>query len=181
MTHIDEFTLQEYADNALDEQQRRDAAAHLATCPSCRQQLADMQHLLTAFATMQDEPLTTDLSARVLTALQPDLFWRRWSNLILTAQVLLFVVMAAVLWPLISTTWQSASQIIEMTTWELPQLFAWADLLSQAVTLFDQVKQWQPSLNLTDNQWIGLLLVTLILWVAGNKLIFTTRATVTES
>ncbi len=184
MTHLDEFTLQEYADDALDTEQQQIAANHLAVCSQCQAELTTLQQLSTMFNALADEPLTTDLSSRVLDQLQAEEtqsedIWQRWSNPILLAQLILFVVMVVILWPTIQTTLQTANQLLfnGLSNWQVPQLLIWEELASWTTAVYTQTRSLQPTFNLPASQWYGLLAFSLLLWLIANRLIFTDMPT----
>ena len=180
MTHIDEFTLQEYAEDALDDEQRQAVAAHLATCATCQQQVTEMHQLFAAFTALPDEPMTADLAEQVVMALPSDATKQRWGNLILMVQLLLLVVMMAVLWPMLQTAVQTMAQLLTSTLniWQTPQLPNGRALLEQASTAIAQIQRWSPAFNLTTAQWTALFTTTLIVWLAGNRLIFTEQSSI---
>lgn len=180
MTHIDEFTLQEYAEDALDDEQRQAVAAHLATCATCQQQVTEMHQLFAAFAALPDEPMTADLAEQVVTALPSDATKERFSNLILIVQLLLLIVMMAVLWPVLQTAVQTVDQLLSsnLTIWQTPQLPNGVTLFEQASAAVAQIQRWSPAFNLTTAQWTALFTTTLIIWLAGNRLIFTEQSSI---
>ncbi|MCZ7672851.1 MAG: zf-HC2 domain-containing protein [Chloroflexi bacterium] len=57
MAHIDEFTLNEYLDEALSEAERNEVAGHLAHCAACQAAFTELQQLFFTLATMPDIPL----------------------------------------------------------------------------------------------------------------------------
>jgi len=67
--HLNEETLNEYLDGALETVERAAAEAHLAACPQCAARLAELQTLFATLEALPAEPLTRDLSAAVEAAL----------------------------------------------------------------------------------------------------------------
>jgi hypothetical protein len=71
MSHLTDLTLNAYVDSDLDPAARREADAHLATCPECAARLAMLHSLVTEIESLPDLPLQRDLSRSVVAALQP--------------------------------------------------------------------------------------------------------------
>lgn len=179
MTHLDEFTLQEYADDALDAEQQQRVSTHLTICAECRAEVASFQQLNAVFAALADEPLTVDLSSRVLDQLQaeqtqPKDVWQRWGNPILLAQLILFVVMVVILWPTIESTLQTANQLLfsNLSGWQMPQLLVWGELVEWITAVYSRAQSLQPTFNLPPTQLYAVFVLALILWLIGNRLIF---------
>lgn len=179
MSHLDEFTLQEYADDALDAEQQQTVSTHLTICAECRAEVASLQQLNAVFATLADEPLTVDLSSRVLDQLQaeqtqPKDVWQRWGNPILLAQLILFVVMVVILWPTIESTLQTANQLLfsNLSGWQMPQLLMWGELVEWITAVYSRAQSLQPTFNLSPTQLYAVFVLALILWLISNRLIF---------
>ena len=66
MNHLDDFTLNEYLDHALDESARAEAEMHLRTCPACRTQLEELQMLFAELEDLPEAHLEHDLAPAVL-------------------------------------------------------------------------------------------------------------------
>jgi hypothetical protein len=71
MPHLNDLTLNAYLDFDLDLATRREADSHLAACPQCVSRLDTLQTLFDSLETLPELALETDLSARVVAALQP--------------------------------------------------------------------------------------------------------------
>lgn len=81
--HIDEWVFYEYLDEVLDAAAAQSVATHLASCPSCQEQLARQKRLFATLGSLPEAPLTIDLTPKVMGRLrpQPKPFlpgWWRW-------------------------------------------------------------------------------------------------------
>ena len=174
MSHLDEFLLQEYADQELDEQQRQMVEAHLAACAACQNELAEVQTLFTTIETLPEEALTVDLSERVVAEIGQQVFWRRWSNPILMLQIAIFFVMVLILWPTIQNVLQTSNQAVQSTlaAWSTLQILSIGDGFSRVTAVWEQIEMSRPIITLSNTLWYSLLAGALLLWLAGNRLIF---------
>jgi anti-sigma factor RsiW len=71
--HVQEHQLALYSTGDLDSSQREDLEQHIAHCPSCRQRLAEFEHLQTVFSSLRAEPSpknVRDVRTRVMQAIQ---------------------------------------------------------------------------------------------------------------
>lgn len=59
-----------YIDDMLDDTERAALQAHLAECPSCRQELADLQEVVFLLRGMEEIPLPDDFAAQLRTRLE---------------------------------------------------------------------------------------------------------------
>ena len=179
MNHLDEFLLQEYADQELDAQQRQRVETHLSACPACQNELAEIQTLFSAFETLPEEALTVNLSERVVAEIGQQASWQRWSNPILIAQIIILSVMALILWPTIQTMLQTSNQAVQSTlaTWSTLQILSLGDGLSRVTAVWEQIEMSRPIITLPNTLWYSLLAGALLLWLAGNRLIFSDNLT----
>ena len=69
MNHLDDFTLNEYLDEALDESSRQDVETHLASCPDCRIRLEDLQAVFAELEALPETTLAHNLTLSVLARL----------------------------------------------------------------------------------------------------------------
>ncbi len=177
MTHLDEFTLNEYLDGMLDAAAQAEAQAHLAVCGDCRAALAELQQLFTALAKVKELPLTADLSAQVLTEIaaeaEPETS-AGWLRPLLLGQLLAAAAMLVWLWPVIGGWLQLAGTAVQTAVSQLQpiqfSLGTW--LAGWGTAVLSQLQNARPALDLAANQWSLLLLLALALWLAGNRLLF---------
>ena len=179
MDHINEFTLNEYLDDALPEAERQTVAAHLSTCAACQAELAELQQLFLALDAVPDLPLATDLSTAVEAkivhkeAVDSEQFTvNSWPLLILelvAAGVLLFLLWPTVReWLLPGLSWQA--QLTANVTWPAP--IFWPDLGGWVTAVSHQL-QTTSFIELPAAQWGLLIGAALIVWLAGSQLLFT--------
>jgi len=174
MTHLDEFTLNEYLDGMLDAAARAETETRLAACGECRAAQAELQQLFTALAEVKELPLTADLSARVLAEIKPEVAAATWLRPLLLGQLLAAAAMLVWLWPLIGGWLRLAGTAVQTALSHLqPIQFSWGTWLAGwGTAVLSQLQNARPALDLAANQWSLLLLLALALWLAGNRLLF---------
>lgn len=97
MNHLDEITLNEYLDHALDKSARVEAESHLQTCANCRAKLEELRMLFTELEELPEACLEHDLTSAVLAHLPREKPVKTWTwTRTLAAQ--LGVVVGFVLW-----------------------------------------------------------------------------------
>lgn len=69
MKHLDDFTLNEYLDRALDERVRRATETHLGGCPPCRAKLDAFQSVFSELDALPEAHLEHDLAPAILARL----------------------------------------------------------------------------------------------------------------
>lgn len=185
MDHIDELTLNEYLDESLPEVTRQAVEAHLAMCGACQAELADLQQLFFALDSVTDAPLSTDLSVAVEAQIKKEpvaseqFSVNSWPLLIfelVAAGVLLFLLWPTVQeWLLLARGWPV--QVAADVTW--PQPVSWAEMSTRMATLISSVQagfdsfQTASLIELATMQWVFLLGAALVIWLVGNRLLFT--------
>ncbi len=178
MQEFNDDLLHEYLDGTLDDETERAVAAHLARSPEARAQLAELEALFASLEALPELALTTDLSVAVVaeigrgTAVARPL--PRWVWGLLVGQVVAAVVLLgprwSLLWPwlgtgrAIATDWLASVQLATL---------AWLGEFWTGVTAVWQ----QPNLptltfDLPTAQWALLLGLALVVWLAGNRLLF---------
>ncbi|MBL8046310.1 MAG: zf-HC2 domain-containing protein [Anaerolineales bacterium] len=168
--HLNEATLNEYLDDALETVERSAADAHLATCPQCAARLAEMHALFAALDALPAEPLTRDLSASVLAALTPaptplSLPIRA----VLALQAIIAIIVLAVSAPLLLANIPALNpaQLLPAFTFDWASLFEplnqlWAQsqtLVRSATSPLAEVSVWM---------WGAALSGLAVLWLVGN-------------
>ncbi|HFQ93706.1 MAG TPA: hypothetical protein ENK32_06835 [Anaerolineae bacterium] len=171
---IDETILQEYLDGELDEAQRRDVEALLAESAEARAQLAEWQAFYAAFDEVTDVPLTTDLAGKVVaqlegqdTAVSPSP-WLRW---LLLGQVVIVGVLVWQFLPLLETWWGYGRIAFTLPQFQLPAFTLWQIVTGWGASLLIRLDNL-PTFSLPASQWLLILAVVLIVWLAGNRLLF---------
>ena len=177
MSHLTDDTLNEYLDDALDGVARQAVAAHLASCPTCHQTVAEMQNLFATLAQLPELPLSADLTGRVLAELPRNSPSARWpwavTTVLATAvQVVVVLVMAGVLWPMLyaGLVRLSAAVSAAQPTW-LNVWGVWEWWGAWGTAVYQQTQTLSLALNLPTAQWGILLAGALLLWLIGNRLL----------
>ncbi|WP_420628794.1 anti-sigma factor family protein [Candidatus Leptofilum sp.] len=179
MNEFNEDYLHEYLDGTLDEQTRQAVEAHLAQSPGARAQLAELEGLFSSLDALPELPLGTDLSARVVAAVgQETAVTRlpRWVWGLLLGQMAIALLLLGNVWPSLlawldngramATDWLATVQL--STSALLTEFWAEVTAVWQSPTL--------PTftIELPTAQWGLLLGLALVVWLAGNRLLFTT-------
>lgn len=191
--HIDDFTLNEFLDNALAATQQRQVAAHLARCAACRARMAELHSLFTHFERLVEQEVleaapSPNFAANVVAALilrpQPSIPFP-WQAL--AAQL-------AVAFGLLALLGSVLSQSI--ARWLLPVTLRWQEIhasglwtpwgadLAQRGSDFWLAVQRQisdgsrllslptlPALSLA--LWLTVLVLSCLLWLAATRWIIT--------
>lgn len=179
MNEREEFLIQEYADGELDDAQRVEAEALLTASAEARAFLAELQSLDLQFAAIADVPLTRDLSAQIVQQVTQESMldaatslWGRW---LLLTQIIIAAILLWQLWPRLDGWLENGRLAFEMliADIELPT-FAFAELWTGWETaVFKQTDQFIPVINLPPQQWALLIFIVFVIWLAGNRLLFT--------
>ena len=189
MNHLDDFTLNEYLDHALDESVRAEAEAHLQTCIACRAKLEEFRAFFAELDNLPEAPLERDLTPGILARLPHKVSSRTTWIRTRAFAAQLGVVIGFVFWlgmqivPLIRTP-QFA--LPELPTIEVRTLFM--SLLSVQFPipefrfpvfnfLMPTFDVQLPSINmqLSTTHAVALALSTLLLWVVGNIVLLKSR------
>lgn len=155
--HLDEITLQEYAETVLPPEQQSRIDAHLAHCELCRDRLAEVHALLaelTEVAMVPDAPVSRDLTPAIMAALSPQPAQRLpWPWLV--GQLLLAT---ALLYAMGPAAWQ---RLLQRTTPALASAASWAQWLQGFGSTIDPAWiQLQQTLHFLVDPW---------LWVWSNR------------
>jgi anti-sigma factor RsiW len=174
---IDDTILQEYLDGELDEAQRREVEALLAESAAARAQLAEWQALYAAFDGVTDVPLTTDLAGQVVGQIEGQdtavsaAPWLRW---LLLGQVIAAGVLIWQFLPLLQTWWGYGRIAFTLPQFQLPAFASWQIVTGWGAALLARLDNL-PAFSLPLNQWLLVIAVVLIIWLAGNRLLFTSQ------
>ncbi len=174
MNEIDDTRLNEYLDGALDAATRQAVEAQLKQSPAAQAQLAELQALFAAFATVEDLPLTTDLRPLVAATIraQATPWWLRFLPL---AQVITAGTLMLIFWRTLQPGWQQGRAILRQ---------AWPPIQLPALTVGETVSNWVtavwqnvhitlPQIELPTYQWALIMSLVLVIWLWGNRLLFT--------
>lgn len=179
MQEFNEDLLQEYLDGMLDNKTRQAVETHLANSPTARAQLAELQAMFGSLDTLPELPLTADLSAGVVaqigreTAVTTQL--PRWLWGLLLGQAILALLLLGNVWASL-LDWVGNGRLLAsewINSLQLPTL-AFFDQFWTEVTAV-----WQPpnlpslTFDLPAGQWALLFGLALLVWLAGNRLLFT--------
>lgn len=181
MQEFNEDYLQEYLDGMLDEEARQAVEAHLASSPQARAQLAELEALFASLDGLPELPLATDLSAGVVAQIQQETAVStslpRWLWGLLLGQVAIALLLLGDRWLSLLDWLGNGRQLA----------FAWFDTVQLSTTTFFE-QLWAnftsllqtpdlPNLaiNLPTSQWALLFGLALLVWLAGNRLLFTTE------
>lgn len=169
--HLNEETLNEYLDGALETVERAAAEAHLAACPQCSARLVELQTLFATLEALPAEPLTRDLSASVEAALTSPAPVRL--SLPVRAVLLLQVLIA-----IIVLTLSAPILLANLPPFNLTQLaptftLDWASLFEPLAQLWAQSQTFvraatSPLTEISLWMWGAALGSLAVLWLVGN-------------
>lgn len=154
MHNHDEWSLQEYLDGVLADEDRERLELHLAQCDECTAKYASLQYLFSEMERLPDEPLAHDISARVIRslALKEDRKPRLYR--VLTAQLAAAIIVFIAIWPKISLELVNRYSLMQL----LEPLRKLAELPAQGNLFMREFINWIHS------QWIATLSMPAIDW-----------------
>ncbi|MBK7180960.1 MAG: hypothetical protein IPH82_27920 [Chloroflexi bacterium] len=182
LTLEDELLLQAYLDGELTPDQRQVFAARLEREPGLTAVLHQWRALLAELPTLPEPQLTRDLTAGVLTRLDPmaALPTRSWRPL-LSAQfalALLTTLLAWPLWkPLAATWWASQPALPDWAALAQTWTARWAVLWTPDVWLTGWTAVWQGAVQIVPfslSLLLPLAVVTAVLWLASVRFVWRT-------
>ncbi len=178
--HHDEWSLQEYLDGVLADEDRERLELHIAQCDDCAAKFASLKYLYTEMERLQDEPLAHDISARVIRSLALKEDRKTTLYLVIMAQLVAAITVVAAIWPRISLALGSSGfSILRL----LEPLRTFADLSAQGILFVRESlvwihTQWIATLSMPTIDWpikgLSLALVVggmTLLWLLGNGLL----------
>jgi hypothetical protein len=190
MTEFNEDSLQEYLDGTLDDAARQAVEAHLVTSAEARAQLAELEALFSGLEALPEMPLAVDLSlgvveqirqetaalSKVEAAVSPSL--PRWLWLLLLSQVVGAVFLLGNRWSVLLDGLENGRRLAGnwISSVQLPSLTFIAQLWANFIDLLQTPTLPNLSIDLPTSQWGLLLALALIIWLAGNRLLFTDSA-----
>jgi hypothetical protein len=193
MNHLNDFTLNEYLDQTLNETEREKAEAHLQSCDSCHAKLDEFQTVFAELEALPDAPLEHDLTPSILTRLSQKPPVRVWTRAF-AAQ--LGVVVGTFIW-----LSMQALPFIRMPKFSLPKLPAldiqtlFTRLLALQVPIPDtrfaipdfrlpalnyqlptfEIQIPTISIEISTVQLVALSVSVVLLWVIGNAILLRSR------
>lgn len=179
MKDFNEDYLHEYLDGALDAKTRQMVEAHLANSPEARTQLAELAALFSSLEALPELPLGMDLSVGVVaaigqgTAVPHQLPRRLWG--LLVGQVVVAGLLLGTMWPSLQDWWGNGRAIA--TDWLAAVQLAFLNWMSEfwarATAVWQQLTLPNLTFDLPTAQWALLFGLALVVWLAGNRLLFT--------
>jgi anti-sigma factor RsiW len=180
LNHLDEITLTDYLDDALNPDQRTEVERHLAQCGDCTFQVAEFRAL---FTTLQDTPSLTleqDLAPVVLTAIQPTpapYYQVQELRRILLGEITLVVVLGMAVWQWLSPRFIEAQQAMQRWWASLDVTLVWVQFQQMWSTAIAPIYQIQlPTFRdvtgIAPLSWttvVVVFLVAAVVWIAGNR------------
>lgn len=173
--HPREETLHDYVDGLLAPEAAAAVAAHVASCAACRSEVATVEALAAALATVEEVPLGRDLSADVRRRIAAEGAGmadagRRWLTLIWSLQGVVAVALLVVLWPAIAGWWTATNRVVaaDAVAWQSRLV---ASLANWEAQLTGFVSAWQapPALvEIPPDQLLLFLGLIVAVWLAGN-------------
>ena len=182
--HLNDITLNEYLDSALDPARRAGAEAHLAACPACAARLTELRALFAALESVPDAPLERDLSSAVVAsigraklAVQP-IFSPRLRLLVAT-QALAALALLIIALPFAAQTLQlvNTPQLTAIAANTLATFNAtWATVVNSAQSLLSEGMATVENLSLPSLPLLSLgvfFAAVSALWIVCNGLLLT--------
>jgi anti-sigma factor RsiW len=179
MREFNEDLLHEYLDGTLDDKTRQAVEAHLASSPAARAQLAELEALFGSLDALPELPVTRDLSAAVVaeigreTAVTTPL--PRWLWALLLGQVMIALLLAGNVWALLLDWLGNGRQLA--VSWinsvQLPTLTFLNEFWMEVAAVWQQPNLPNLTIDLPTSQWALLFGLALLVWLAGNRLLFT--------
>lgn len=179
MKHIDESMINEFLDDELPADKQHALQAHLERCPVCRQRLGELRELFATLDAVTDVTLATDLSPRILARIhQQTASMSAWFRLALAAQASATLLLLLGIWPSLERWLDQAARAIAQTPIRqpFPEQLLWEQLLEQASQALTSIQDATPTLEIATGQWGLLLAVAFLVWLLGNRLLFTANS-----
>lgn len=178
MQKFNEDQLQEYLDGTLDDQTRQAVEAHLASSPAARAQLAELEALFSSLDALPELPLTADLSVEVMAEIRRETAvsaaWPRWVWGLLLGQALIALLLLGTVWALLLDWLGNGRQLAAswLTTIQLPTLAFLQEFWAGVTAVWQSPSLPNLTFDLPTAQWALLFGLALVVWLAGNRLLF---------
>ncbi len=186
--HLDNNTINEYLDSALEPARRAEVESHLAACPTCAARLAELRVLFAALESLPDAQLEHDLSSAVIESIrraklaaQPALSPKL--RLVIAVQALAALALIGIALPFAAQTLELAgappftSQAAATAADALAAFNAtWATAVNSAQSLLNEGITTVENLPLPTLPALGLgafFATVSTLWLVGNGLLLT--------
>jgi anti-sigma factor RsiW len=177
MQELEDERLNEYLDGELDEAARAEVEAWLAQSAAARTRLAELKGLFAALTAVTNIPLTTDLTPSVLAAMRrsevaPASWWLRFLPL---AQLAAAAVLVILFWTTLQTWWQHGRSLLLqlLPAVQLPELALGERMVEWVTAVWQNMQITPPQFDLATGQWAILAGLALVVWLLGNRLLFT--------
>jgi hypothetical protein len=176
--HHDEWSLQEYLDGVLADEDRERLELHIAQCDDCAAEYTSLKYLYSEMERLPDEPLAHDISARVIRSITLKEDRKPYLYLVLMAQLAAAIIVFAAIWPRISLELNSRYSLVQL----LEPLRKFEELSAQGTLFVREFLnwihiQWIATLSMPAIDWpiTGLSLALVVggmtsLWLLGNGL-----------
>lgn len=186
MQEFNDDYLHEYLDGTLNDETRQAVEAHLARSPGARAQLAEMEALFSSLDMLPELLLSTDLSVAVVAEIGTETATSttlsagvarplpRWVWGVLLGQVVVAALLLGNVWSSVST-WLGAGQSIATDWLATVQITVlnWVNEFWMGITaVWQQPNLPTFSIDLPAAQWALLFGLALVVWLAGNRLLF---------
>jgi len=177
--HHDEWSLQEYLDGVLADEDRERLVLHIAQCDDCAAEYTSLKYLYSEMERLPDEPLAHDISARVIHSLRLKEDRKPYMYRVLMAQLAVAIIVFAAIWPRISLELVNRYSLVQL----LEPLRKFEDLSAQGILFVREFLnwihiQWIATLSMPAIDWpiTGLPLALAVggmtlLWLLGNGLL----------
>jgi len=175
----DEWSMQEYLDGVLADEDRERLELHLAQCDDCAAKYASLKYLYSEMERLQDEPLAHDISARVIRSIALKEDRKPYLYLVLMAQLAAAIIVFATIWPRISLELVNRYSLVQL----LEPLRKFEELSAQGLLFVREFlnwihTQWIATFSMPATDWpiTGLSLALVIggmtlLWLLSNGLL----------
>jgi hypothetical protein len=178
MKEIDDALLNEYLDGTLPEERQQEVEAFLAQSPEGQARLAEWQSLFATFAEVDELPLQTDLSAPVLAAIRADEVVQTTSwglRLLPIVQIIAVVILLGLFWATLLDWLQNGRASLNdlIPTVQIPDVLPWELMENWLTAVWQNARTFSLPIDLATSQWLLLVGIALVIWLLGNRLLFT--------
>ena len=179
MQEFNEGLLHEYLDGTLDDDTRQAVEAHLASSPVAQAQLAELEALFSNLDALPDLPLTADLLVGVMAQIAQETAVStalpRWLWGVLLGQVVITLLLLGDMWRLLLDWLGNGRQLAAewILSAQLPTLTLLNEFWLEVTAVWQQPNLPNLAIDLPLGQWALLFGLALVVWLAGNRLLFT--------
>ena len=178
MQEFNEDLLHEYLDGVLDDKTRQAVEAHLANSSEARAQLAELEALFSSLDALPELPFTTDLAARVVAEIGQETAVSRlprWLWSVLLGQAILSLLLLSNVWSSLLDWLENGRDITQewVASVQLPTVSWLNEFWAEVTAVWQQPILPTLTFDLPAAQWALLFSLALVVWLAGNRLLFT--------